>query len=62
MFSLRNGCVNVCGLTTKNVDVVARAIHDVVQGIKDDPRMPSSVKAEEDEDGGQQRESPTPDK
>lgn len=30
IYLLKTGRINMCGLTTKNIDYVAKAIHDVV--------------------------------
>ena len=39
IYLLKSGRVNMCALTTKNVDYVASAIHDAVVNVKsDDPQ------------------------
>ena len=33
---LKSGRINMCGLTTKNIDYVAKAIHDTVLQVPED--------------------------
>ena len=39
IYLLRSGRINMCALTTKNVDYVATAIHEAVTTVKDDPKL-----------------------
>ncbi|KAK2144080.1 hypothetical protein LSH36_788g03001 [Paralvinella palmiformis] len=39
IYLLGSGRVNMCGLTTKNMDYVAQAIHEALTTIKDDPKL-----------------------
>ncbi len=37
IYLLRSGRINMCGLTTKNIDYVAAAFDDAVRNIKGEP-------------------------
>ncbi|XP_013414509.1 aspartate aminotransferase, cytoplasmic [Lingula anatina] len=39
IYLLKSGRINMCGITTKNVDYVATAIHEAVTKIGDDPKL-----------------------
>jgi len=39
IYLLNSGRINMCGLTTGNVEYVAKAINDVVNNITDDPKL-----------------------
>ena len=39
IYLLRSGRINMCGLTTKNAEYVATAIHDAITQIVDDPKL-----------------------
>ncbi|XP_033102887.1 aspartate aminotransferase, cytoplasmic-like [Anneissia japonica] len=39
VYCMKSGRINMCALTTKNVDYVAQAIHDVVTNIQEDPSL-----------------------
>ena len=39
IYLLKSGRINMCALTTKNIDYVANAIHDAVTNIGDDPKL-----------------------
>ncbi|CAH1785146.1 unnamed protein product [Owenia fusiformis] len=39
IFLLKSGRINMCALTTKNLDYVANAIHEAVTEVKDDPKL-----------------------
>ena len=39
IYLLKSGRINMCALTTKNVDYVASAIHDAVTNIADDAKL-----------------------
>jgi len=36
VYLLKSGRINMCGLTTKNIDYVAQAIHDTVLQVPED--------------------------
>ena len=36
---MRDGRINMCAVTTKNVDYIASAIHDTVTTIQGDPKL-----------------------
>ncbi|XP_072041873.1 aspartate aminotransferase, cytoplasmic-like [Amphiura filiformis] len=39
VYAMKDGRMNMCALTTKNVDYVANAIHDAVSKVHEDPKL-----------------------
>jgi aspartate aminotransferase len=39
IYLLKSGRINICGLTPKNLDYVANAIHEAVTQVKDEPKL-----------------------
>ena len=39
VYAMKDGRMNMCALTTKNVDYVANAIHEVVSNVHEDPKL-----------------------
>ena len=39
IYVMKSGRINMCAVTTKNVDYIAKAIHDAVTAICEDPKL-----------------------
>ena len=39
IYAMKSGRINMCAVTTKNVDYIAKAIHEAVTTVTEDPKL-----------------------